>query len=90
MKWRQGFLVMETPTQKIKAAIAQLKLAERVPVFLRYGTVAGMTISGLGLILCGGLAFAFNEHAAFFTAFVSGVILIATGGMGFLKCLDQR
>lgn len=28
---------METPVQKIKAAIAQLKLAERVPVLLRYG-----------------------------------------------------
>ncbi|MDA8968842.1 hypothetical protein N9F48_02120 [Akkermansiaceae bacterium] len=49
-----------------------------------------MTGAGLGLILCDGLAFAFNEHAAFFTAFVSGVILIATGGMGFLKCLDQK
>ncbi|MDA7672433.1 hypothetical protein N8617_00765 [Akkermansiaceae bacterium] len=49
-----------------------------------------MTGAGLGLILCDGLAFAFNEHAAFFTAFVSGVILIATGGMGFLKYLDQK
>ncbi len=81
---------METPVQKMKAAIAQLKLAERFPTFLRYGTVAGMAAAGIGLMMGGVMAFAFNEHAVFFTAFVSGVILIATGGMGFLKCLDQR
>ena len=81
---------MKTPVQKIKAAIARLNLAKHFPSFLRYSTVAAMTLGGLGFMFAGAIAFAFNEHSVFFAAIVSGVILIAAGGMGFLKCLDQR
>lgn len=83
---------METQVNlKKEKAIRSFKFVrEKVPALLRYGTVAALTLGGIGLMMGGGLAWIANEIVMFFALFVSGSIFVATGGASFLKCLDEQ
>lgn len=65
-------------------------IREKLPDLFKFGTVTALTCGGMGLMIGGGLAWAMNENAMFFGCFIAGAIFIATGGMGFLKCLDVK
>jgi hypothetical protein len=87
----QGVVVMETPIGKTEEKpLRSFNLKGAAPDLLKYGTVTAFAFSGIGLMMGGGMAWVAGELTMFFACFVAGAIFIATGGMGFLKCLDGK
>lgn len=83
---------METPVEpkNVNTHHSFTLMKEKLPDLLKLGTVTALTCGGIGLMVGGGLAWSMNENAMFFGCFLAGAIFIATGGMGFLKCLDGK
>lgn len=91
MERGEGRGVMETPVEQVKESpLRSFNLKGAFPDLLRYGTVTALTFSGIGLMMGGGLAWVAGELTMFFACFVSGAIFVASGGIGFLRCLDGK
>lgn len=62
----------------------------QIPKALKYGTVTALLCGGLGLMVGGCLALGFRENTIFFGSFVAGSVFVASGALGFLRCLDEK
>jgi len=65
-------------------------IKDQIPKALRYGTVTALLCGGLGLMLGGALALGFRENTIFFGSFVAGSVFVASGALGFIRCLDGK
>ncbi|MDA7880766.1 hypothetical protein N9A94_00490 [Akkermansiaceae bacterium] len=63
---------------------------DQIPKALKYGTVTALLCGGVGLMLGGCLALGFRDNTIFFGSFVAGSVFVASGAMGFLRCLDGK
>lgn len=79
---------METETSEKKVRSFKLPNVDKSKA-MKYVTVVAMTGAGLGLMLGGCLAWIVGEELLLVTAFLSGAVFVAAGGIGFLKCLDD-
>ena len=87
-----SFVVMEAQVDESKTEnpVSFTFIRDQIPKALKYGTVTSLLCGGIGLMLGGALALGFRENTIFFGCFVAGSVFVASGALGFLRCLDDK
>lgn len=81
--------VDESNTVNLKLPTFTL-IRDQIPKALKYGTVTALLCGGVGLMMGGVFALGFRENTVFFASFIAGAVFVASGALGFLRCLDGK